>query len=202
MLLSGDEMGHTQQGNNNTYCQDNELTWLNWKLDEAALALLSFTRRLIGLRRKHPGLRRHKFDADKIRPHSESPDMIWFRPDGQEMTDEEWSLGWNRSLGLLMSGSDLGQFSEAGEEIKDDNFLLMLNCHHEPIQFYLPAASASGRWQIIIDTANPTQNEPIVVEPNQPVDVRPLSMVVACDPLESSSEKIATGTIAAALASV
>ncbi len=99
MILGGDEISRTQNGNNNAYCQDNEITWVDWRLDGCKISLLEFTQKLIQFRRDHPSLHRRKFYQDRAIRGTEEKDIVWLRPDGQEMTDEEWGLGWVRCLG-------------------------------------------------------------------------------------------------------
>jgi isoamylase len=180
MLLAGDELGHSQRGNNNAYCQDNETTWIDWTLDRRAMKLLDFTRKLIELRRDHPNLHRRKFNQDRIIRGSAERDIVWLRPDGNEMADEEWGLGWVRSLGLVLNGGTIGDVDENGEPVIDDTFLIMLNCHHEPIRFFLPHPAGSQKWEIIVDT-----NDPDLVAgdrisgPGEVVELVPLSLVLA-----------------------
>ena len=113
MILGGDEIGRTQNGNNNAYCQDNETTWVDWSLDERKIALLEFTQKLIQMRRDHPNLHRRKFYQDRAIRGTEEKDIVWLRPDGQEMTDEEWGLGWVRCLGVMLNGETMGDVDEA-----------------------------------------------------------------------------------------
>ena len=183
MILGGDELGHTQSGNNNAYCQDNELTWINWNLDDRQVELIEFTQKLIAIRRAHPNLHRRKFYQDRSIRGTEERDIVWLRPDGQEMSDEEWALGWVRSLGLKLNGETLGEVDEGGEPVKDDTFLIMLNCHHEPIKFFVPKPSALEAWEIIIDT-----NDPELAAGSRfcgagdSIELTPLSLVVAREP--------------------
>ncbi len=187
MICGGDEIGRTQQGNNNAYCQDNEISWFDWNLDEARIALLIFTRRLIALRRSHPNLRRRKFFQGRaIDPaHKEDrdigggkhvKDIAWYRPDGQEMTNEEWDSGWVRCLGMHLSGRTLDQVNQFGFAITDDTFLLTLNPHHESIKFYMPKSSTVKSWEVVIDPKNlqPTNN-PRRVRPGMPYELLPYS---------------------------
>jgi len=180
MILGGDEISRTQHGNNNAYCQDNETTWVDWNLDDRKMALLTFTQKLIRIRCDHPNLHRRKFYQGRPIRGTEEKDIVWIRPDGQEMSDEEWALGWVRCLGLMLNGETLGDVDAAGEPIKDDTFLIMLNCHHEPIQFYVPKPVTSDKWEIIIDTNEPTlQSKTRYSEPGAAVELVPLSLVVA-----------------------
>src|SRR5271166_778179 len=152
MVCGGDEIGRTQHGNNNAYCQDNEISWYDWNLDERRLKLLEFTRKLIEFRRLHPNLRRSKFFQDREVYHPSSKDIAWYRDDGNEMTDEEWTAGWVRCLGVMLNGETLDHVDEAGEPILDDTFLMLLNCHREPIDFYLPPAPKTSAWLVVIYT--------------------------------------------------
>jgi len=161
MLLGGDEIGRTQLGNNNAYCQDNEISWYDWNLDDRQRALLEFTRRVIAIRKAHPSLHRRKwFQGRRIRG-SEVKDLMWLRADGGEMSDEEWDSGWLKTLGMRIGGDALGEVDDHGTPIVDDTLLLLLNAFHEPVPFVLPdAAPSGGRWKVIIDT----QTEPGEVE--------------------------------------
>jgi glycogen operon protein len=152
MLLGGDEIGRSQQGNNNAYCQDNELSWVNWTLSRTAKAHVEFTRRLIRLRLGHPVFHRRRFFQGRRIAGSEVKDLSWFRPDGKEMTDEEWTNGSTRCLGLRLAGDAIEEVDAEGEAIRDDSFLLLLNAHHEPLDFVLPAHRARVRWELVLDT--------------------------------------------------
>jgi isoamylase len=154
MLCAGDEMGRTQGGNNNAYAQDNEISWLDWALDERRRAQLEFTRRLISLRAKHPVLRRKKFYRGRQIRGSDVRDLTWLRPDGEQMTDEEWDAGWNRSLGVMLAGNALGEVDENGDLVMDDTLLLLMNAHTEAVDFRLPPHDA-GRWEVLVDTSRP-----------------------------------------------
>jgi glycogen operon protein len=153
MICGGDEISRTQRGNNNAYCQDNELSWFDWKVDRRARELLAFTRQLIALRREHPVLRRRQFFQGRRIRGSEVKDLAWFRPDGKEMTDDDWSQGYLRSLGLRLAGDAIHEKDEKGRPIKDHNFLLLLNAHHEPLPFTLPAHKRSVRWRMLLETS-------------------------------------------------
>jgi glycogen operon protein len=155
MICGGDEIDRDQKGNNNAYCQDNELTWFNWNLDARRRSLLEFTRKLIATRSLHPNLHRRNFYQDRSIRRSDVKDIMWIRPDGQEMTDEEWTAGWVRCLGVMLNGETLDHLDEKGEAMIDNTFLIMLNCHHEPIQFYVPAGPQGSPWDVVIDTNRP-----------------------------------------------
>jgi glycogen operon protein len=159
MICGGDEISRTQRGNNNAYCQDNELSWLDWKLDRRDRELLAFTRLLISLRREHPVLRRRQFFQGRRIRGSEVKDLAWFRPDGKEMTDDDWNQGDVRSLGLRLAGDAIEERDEKGRPILDDTLLVLLNAHHEPLLFTLPAHKRNVRWQMVLDTAAMKQDK-------------------------------------------
>ncbi|HSB80137.1 MAG TPA: glycogen debranching protein GlgX [Candidatus Methylomirabilis sp.] len=152
MLCGGDEIGRTQQGNNNAFCQDNEISWLDWTLDKRRRDLLAFTRSLIGLRRRHPVLRRRQFFYGRRIRGSEVKDLAWFRPDGKEMTEEDWTNPQTRCLGLRLAGDAIEEVDVKGEPILDDTFLLLLNAHHESVPFVLPAHRPGVKWELVLDT--------------------------------------------------
>ncbi|HSF34423.1 MAG TPA: glycogen debranching protein GlgX [Candidatus Tectomicrobia bacterium] len=156
MLLAGDEIGRTQQGNNNAYCQDNETSWVDWQLDRQRRDLLAFTRLLIDCRQNHPVLQRPKFFQGRSLRGSEVKDLTWFRPDGKEMTDEDWGNAFARCLGLRLAGDAIDEVDDRGNRITDDTLLILLNAHHEPIPFVLPAHRARIRWELVFDTRDPT----------------------------------------------
>ncbi len=153
MLLGGDEFGRTQKGNNNAYCQDNEISWFNWQRDEHEKGLLEFTRKLIRLRREHPVFRRGKFFEGKPVPGGEIKDVMWFNPGGNEMTVEEWQSPFVRCLGMLISGDAVDLLDERGEPAHDDTFLLLINAHYEAIPFVLPGEE-DLEWGQILDTVD------------------------------------------------
>jgi glycogen operon protein len=155
MLYGGDELGRTQGGNNNAYCQDNEVSWFDWRLDGVRKDLLAFTRRLIALRRAHPVFRRRQFFAGRHIWGSEVKDLSWFRPDGKEMTEENWRDPATRCIGLRLAGDAIDEVDARGEQITDDTFLILLNAHHEPQPFVFPAHRAGIRWEIVLDTTAP-----------------------------------------------
>ena len=152
MICGGDEIGRTQQGNNNAYCQDNELSWVDWKLDRAARELMVFTQRLVDLRKNHPVLRRRRFFQGRRIHGSEVKDISWLRPDGQGMTDEDWNSGSVRSLMLRLAGDAMTETDKQGRAIVDDTLLILLNAHHTPLPFTLPAHKRGVRWQQLLDT--------------------------------------------------
>ncbi len=152
MLCGGDEIGRTQNGNNNAYCQDNEISWYNWNLDERKQKLLDFTCKLIEFREKHPNLRRRRFFQDREVYHPSSRDIAWYRTDGQEMTQEQWNTGWMRSLAVMLNGQTLGQLDQMGDPIADDTFLLMLNSFGDCVTYTLPQSPRNRGWKLLMDT--------------------------------------------------
>jgi glycogen operon protein len=158
MLLGGDELGRTQRGNNNAYCQDNEISWFDWLLDPAQEALLAFTRRVIGLRKAHAVFCRSEFLAGAELLGSGLPDVWWFRPDGRRMTRRDWQESSGR-LGVFLNGEEIRRTTPAGERIVDDSFLVLLNGHHEPVVYTLPPRRFGARWELELSTAAP-QAEP------------------------------------------
>ena len=154
MLSGGDEWGRTQNGNNNAYCQDNEINWFSWARDEKRNQFLEFTRKLIQLRKDHPVFRRPKFFQGRRIRGSEIRDVMWFNPGGCEMSDEEWASPFVRCIGMLLSGDTMDVFNFQGESIRDDTFLLLINAHYEPIPFVLPGQEHI-EWQLILDTMDP-----------------------------------------------
>jgi isoamylase len=152
MLCGGDEVARTQGGNNNAYCQDNEISWHAWPVSRAGLRQLEFTRQLIRLRREQPVFHRRRFFQGRRIQGSAVKDLSWFRPDGKEMTEEEWQNGFTRCLGLRLAGDAIEELDDAGAPIVADTFLLLLNAHHEAIPFVLPAHRARVRWETVLDT--------------------------------------------------
>ena len=153
MLLGGDEFGRTQNGNNNAYCQDNEISWLNWQRNEKQDRLFEFTKKLIEFRREHPVFRRAKFFQGRRVRGGEIKDVMWFNPGGNEMSDDEWNSPFVRCLGMLISGDAVGLVKEHGEPVRDDTFLLLINAHQEPIPFVLPGEEHL-EWEQILETSN------------------------------------------------
>jgi glycogen operon protein len=145
MLLAGDELGRTQQGNNNTYCQDNELSWVDWAAKDDALE--KFTAELIGVRKRHPTFRRRRYFQGK---NLRGQDLQWLNPDGVEMSPEHWADPFARCVGALFLAAGFEEQDARGEPITDDDFLLLLNAHYESIEFKLPTGH---RWRAVVDTA-------------------------------------------------
>ncbi len=156
MLSHGDEVGRTQHGNNNVYCQDNELSWVDWDLDDEGKLMLEFTSALIRYRKDHPNFRRRSFFAEEPTT-SAREHMRWVRADGETMSERDWiEGGWMRSFGLLLFGDATEIRNAVGGTIRDDDFLLLLNAHYQPVEFRLPLDMRRKRWTIAFDTARPT----------------------------------------------
>jgi isoamylase len=182
MLCSGDEMGKTQGGNNNAHCQDNEISWLDWNLDDRRRALLGFTIRMIRLRKSQPVLQRRRFFRGATFRDSSLKDLAWFRPDGQEMTEEDWKQPYIRSLAFLLGGDTIATTDERGERIVGDTLLVLMNAHHEGLDYTLPAVEWGREWDILIDTAGATDQKRDLVFANGTVRVEGRSLVVLSRP--------------------
>ncbi|MFL5948490.1 MAG: hypothetical protein ACJ743_08520 [Gaiellaceae bacterium] len=148
-------MSRTQRGNNNAYCQDNEISWIDWELDDRGERLLAFARRLIRLRAEHPVFHRAEFLTGEERLGSGAPDVWWFRPDGRKMTRRDWENSELRTLGMFLNGDELHEATARGESIADESFLLLFNAHHESVAFALPTRRFGTRWKLELSTADP-----------------------------------------------
>ncbi|GHI97498.1 glycogen debranching protein GlgX [Streptomyces olivaceus] len=157
MLSHGDELGRTQRGNNNAYCQDNDISWIDWRLDDEQRSLLDFVRRLIALRADHPVLRRRRYFRGDTATHAHQPlpDLVWLLPDAREMTDDDWRRSDAHAVGVFLNGDAIAEPDPCGRPVVDDSFLLLLNSHWEPTDFRLPGAGYGERWTALIDTADP-----------------------------------------------
>ena len=181
MISHGDELGRSQRGNNNGYCQDNPLTWIDW--DNADTALLDFTGTVAALRAAHPVFRRKRFfNGRPVRHRSVEglPDISWFRPDGSEMSDEDWDCGFGKSVTVYLNGHGIPDLDPRGRRVTDDSFVMCFNAHHEPIEFTLPPAEFGVAWQPVVDTsAGPGEvGESGAVKAGDPVPVQARAMVV------------------------
>ena len=152
MILAGDEISRTQKGNNNAYCQDNEITWTNWELDENKRRLLKFVRKLITFRRRHPVLHKRKFFQGRPIRGLGIKDIIWLKPDGCEMNDEEWNNSYARSLGMFLAGKGLQDMDEEGRYLHDSDLLIFFNAHHEDVDFKIN--EFIQKYHLFIDTSN------------------------------------------------
>jgi isoamylase len=154
MISHGDELSRTQNGNNNVYCQDNETSWVDWDLDDRKRAFLDFTRRLVAVRERHPSLGRPRFFQGRKIRGSPVEDLVWFRPDGEPMTEEEWNEGWARAIGMRLGGKALTEADAEGKRLIDDDHFLFFNGHYEAVTFCLPKDAAGDTWGVVVDTAS------------------------------------------------
>jgi glycogen operon protein len=173
MLTAGDELGRTQQGNNNAYCQDNDISWVHWPPAAAggatpdgaapgpgtAEVLLDLTRRLITLRRDHPVFRRRRYLRGRplLAGGDELGDVAWFAPGGEEMTDQDWDVGFAQSLTVFLNGGSITEADRRGQPIRDDSFLLLFNASPREMEFTLPPARYGEVWETVLDTAQPAE---------------------------------------------
>jgi len=178
MLLAGDEIGRTQQGNNNAYCQDSEISWLNWEATDRCL--LAFAQRIILLRKQHPVFRRRNFFQGRPIKGAGVKDILWLTPDGHEMTDDEWKQSSARCLGMFLAGRGLLEYGGRSEEVTDDNFLLLMNAHSEEIWFTLPSVAEGANWRSIVDTTWAEQSRSSVHSAGQtyPLKARSLALLI------------------------
>src|SRR3954451_15433643 len=176
MICHGDELGRTQDGNNNGYCQDNEITWMDWaKVDEE---LVAFTQRVSQLRHEHPVFRRRRFfDGRPTRRGEGLPDIAWFTPDGQEMTEDDWESGFGRSISMYLNGDGIPDRDHRGQRVVDGSFLLCFSAHDEAIDFTVPREEDGASWAVVIDTMTATAEEH-VVKPGDTISVGPRALVV------------------------
>ena len=157
MISHGDEVSRTQSGNNNAYCQDNEISWIDWSLDAEKRALLNFTIKLVHFRLSQPTLRRRRyFQGRSIRG---GKDVAWLAPDGREMTDETWNADFVRSIGMLLNGSVIEEVNERGEPIIGDTLLVLLNAHSDNVPFTLPSLDDNHQWRRVVDTFEPHSSD-------------------------------------------
>jgi glycogen operon protein len=155
MILAGDELGHTQLGNNNAYCQDSPLTWLSWDLAPDQRELLEFVRGLIRLRKQNPVFRRRNFFQGRPIHGLDIKDLYWVTPGGTEMSDQDWNTGYARSLGMGLPGDQIDETDAQGERIVGDGFLILLNRDHECVSFHLADRAQDQNWELVFDTSSP-----------------------------------------------
>ncbi len=153
MLLYGDEMGRSQGGNNNPYCQDNEISWMDWSLEPPDQALLNFSKALIEFRRLHPVFRRRKWFQGRAIFGGEANDIGWFNPNGSEMTSQQWESDFAKAVSIFLNGEEIATLGSRGERILDDSFLLFFNAHYEPLKFAIPDSLQNQDWATVIDTS-------------------------------------------------
>jgi isoamylase len=177
MLLAGDEIGRTQQGNNNAYCQDNEISWLDW--DHIDERILDFMRRLIGFRKQHPVFRRRQWFYGRPLHGREVSDIGWFKPDASPMSEEDWGTGFAKSLDVFLNGEQIPTPDRRGRRVVDQSFLVLFNAHHEPLDFVLPH-QWGGSWQPVLDTGRDQLGETGVVNAGAAIQVSARSLMVLC----------------------
>jgi glycogen operon protein len=152
MICGGDEVGRTQGGNNNAYCQDDEISWFNWDINEAERSLFEFTRRLLTIRKEHQTFRRRKFFQGRRIRGADIRDVTWFSPDGEEMNEEQWNSSWVRCVGMRLGGGPIGEVDANGDQVTDDTFLVMLNAANSRVEFQLPDGETRSTWDLLVDT--------------------------------------------------
>ena len=152
MLVAGDEFGRTQKGNNNAYCQDNEISWLNWEAVDQPL--LEFTKGIIRFCKQHPTFRRRRWFQGRPIKGSDVSDIMWYLPDGSQMSDQHWDYGFAKSLGVYLDGNGIKEVDYNSKKVVDATFYVIFNAHHEPLDYILPAGIGDQYWQKVIDTAN------------------------------------------------
>ena len=166
MMMAGDEIGRTQAGNNNAYCQDNEISWVDWSRAAGMRDLLAFTQRLARLRRHHPVFRRRRFFQGAYTPAGDglaadgNVDIAWLTPAGDEMTEADWSASYAKSVAVFLNGSAISEPDPRGDRVTDKKFLLLFNAGDEPITFTIPealggAGGSASDWEIVMDTDSP-----------------------------------------------
>ena len=160
MLLHGDEIGRTQGGNNNAYCQDNEVSWIDWSPTAVDEGLLSYVERLVRIRKDHPIFRRRRFFQGHDPRGAGEPDITWLRPDGELMDDHDWTDGSPRSLAVLLEGSALEEIDLRGEPVTDDSFLLLINAEDRPVDFIVAKTEGGRQWLAELDTAEIPDGDP------------------------------------------
>ncbi|MCF6159402.1 MAG: glycogen debranching protein GlgX [wastewater metagenome] len=181
MLLAGDEIGRTQKGNNNAYCQDNEISWTDWNLDKPRRDLLQFTRYIIDIAYNHPVLRRRNFFQGRKIRGLDIKDLTWFRPDGNEMAEPDWKNQDTHCFGLRLNGDAIEEVDERGDPIRDDTLLILINAYHEQIPFILPSRPETEHWNLILDTRAETgvrQYQP--KNENEPYELMGRSLALFC----------------------
>jgi glycogen operon protein len=177
MLLGGDELGRTQRGNNNPWCQDNELSWYDWSLDERGGRLLDFVRRLIAFRQEHPTFRRRAFYSGSDPHGSGLPDIWWFRADGRKMTQRDWRQQDAQSIGVFLNGRELPALSRRGEAVEDDSFACLFNAGHEPMIFRLPVRRFGARWECVLATDEELEGETLAAREAVPLAARSIAIL-------------------------
>ncbi len=179
MIAHGDEMGRTQLGNNNVYCQDSELSWMDWSLLERNADLLAFARKVTALRKDHPVFRRRRFLAGTpVRSGGQSRDIAWLTPGGQEMTLEDWDSGFGKSIAVFLNGEAIPEPDARGFRVVDDSFLLCFNGHDQALDFVIPQGSYGKQWTADVDTTDPTGATSLVAAAGDKITLEARSVMV------------------------
>jgi glycogen operon protein len=189
MLLAGDELGHSQNGNNNAYCQDNEITWLSWELNHEQIELLEFTRKVIALAKAQAVFQRRRFFHQRREDGRATPEIEWLSPDGKPMTDQAWNDHHVRCLGVHLRGGRI-EVDEYGEPIIGDHILLLFNADHSlTIPFVLPTIESGEPWRRLFDTAVSDSTAEEIPMESSTYDLQPVSVVVFCAPVDVEVEQ-------------
>jgi len=181
MILAGDEQGHTQNGNNNAYCQDNEISWLDW--EHADQDLLKFVSDLVKFRRSHPAFSRKNWFKGKPVKRRGLTDIAWFKPDAREMADDDWTNGFAKSLGIFLYGDGLRTVDQDNKHISDDSFYLIFNAHFEEIDFKLPPENYAKQWTKVLDTSNAQPEDKREYKPGETVRAGQRSFILLQAPV-------------------
>jgi glycogen operon protein len=176
MILGGDEIGRSQGGNNNAYCQDNEISWYNWS--ESDPELLQFTRRLVAFRHDHPIFHRRRFFQGRAIHGAQVEDVEWFTHEGVQMAEENWGEGFAKSVAVFLNGEAIPTLDEHGLQVRDDSFYMIFNAHYEPLVFHLPDKVWSRRWELLLDTARGWLSTAEILEAGQALEVADRSALV------------------------
>ena len=178
MISHGDEIGRTQHGNNNGYCQDSPLTWMDWERAGDYADILEFARRVTALRAGHPVFRRRRFfDGKPVRSGEEVRDIAWLTPDGVAMTPEDWNAGFKR-VAVFLNGEAIPEPDARGERVVDDSFLLCFNAHAEPHHFQTPDGDYARQWQVVLDTSEPGGTSDLMLTAGEKVSVPAHALLV------------------------
>ena len=159
MLLAGDELGRTQRGNNNAYCQDNDVSWVDWDTAPSAAGLLGFTRVMSALRREHPVFRRRRFFLGEPAGDGHLADIAWLTPSGREMAGEDWGAH-GRAMTVFLNGDAITEPGPHGERVRDDSFLVMFSAEQQTVDFTVPGIKYGERWTVVADTAAEDSADP------------------------------------------
>ncbi len=178
MIAHGDEIGRTQSGNNNVYCQDSEISWMDWSLCDKNADHLDFTRKVVELRKRHPVFRRRRFfEGEPLRTGDQVRDIAWLTPAGTEMEPEDWNSGF-KCVAMFLNGEAIPAPNERGERVVDDSFLLCFNAHSQAVDFVSPGKDYAQQWTAVLDTADPTGASDLVVKAGKKFSLQGRSLLV------------------------